>query len=105
MLNANPYHIIPLLQCCLIHSPFKNGGQLSAILDTVSLHTNFFWILNLGLWDYSSSMVVVNSGLADGGITFLSIDVMYAENLFPMTLNEGLTHRQIELISIRHFPF
>lgn len=34
-------------------------------------------------------MVVVNSGLADGGITF-SIDVMYAENLFPMTLNEGL---------------
>lgn len=49
-------------------------------------------------------MVVVNSGLADGGNTF-SIDVMYAENLFPMTLNESLTHRQIELISIRHFLF
>lgn len=49
-------------------------------------------------------MVVVNSGLASGGITF-SIDGMYAKNLFPMTLNEGLTHRQIELIPIRHFPF
>lgn len=78
--------------------------DLSDILDTVSLHTNFVWILHLGLWDYSSSMVVVNSGLADGRITF-SIDVMYAESLFPMTLNEGLTHRQIELIWIRHFPF
>lgn len=76
----------------------------SANLDTVSLHTNFVWILNLGLCDYSSSMVVVNSGLADGGITF-SIDVMYAENLFPMKLNDGLTHRLIELITIRHFPF
>lgn len=79
-------------------------GLSSAILDTVSFHTNFVWKLNLGLCDYSSSMVVVNSGLADGGITF-SIDVMYVENLFPMTLNEGLTHGQIELITIRHFPF
>lgn len=49
-------------------------------------------------------MVVVNSGLADGGITF-SIDVRNAGNLFPIKTNEGLTHRQIELITIRHFPF
>lgn len=49
-------------------------------------------------------MVVMNSGLSDGGITF-SIDVVYAEDLFPMKTNEGLTHRQIELIAIRHFPF